>query len=422
MADIRYFIPPEQLEVEALEQIAHTASVPCVVHVAVMPDAHFGKGSTVGTVLATRDAVIPAAVGVDIGCGMIAVRTNLNVADVKAKLPEIRQGIERRIPLGIGPYGMNEKISISAASRIKELEDLASQLFDDSNWMDNRDSKWRNALGSLGGGNHFIEICIGTSIEDEGSTHWYGPEEVWVILHSGSRGVGNKTGTFWTKRAQEYAKTHNYFDYLPSPDLAWLSINSACYWNYLSELKWCQKFAELNRDEMMDRVLTELSYTLGTKCSADWCGTVFPLDYLKPIEVERINCHHNFTQMENHHGENLLVTRKGAIEAKEGMRGLIPGSMGACSYIVTGLGNSGSLNSAPHGAGRRMSRSKARKEFTKEGLAALMQKLGIEARVREAIVDEHPDSYKDIATVIDHARELIKPTHILSQLINIKGD
>jgi len=431
MADIRWFASTP--ESEAVAQVQQTASMPFVKHVAVMPDVHYGKGSTVGTVIATQGAVMPACVGVDIGCGMIAVRTNLNVADVRAKAKEIREGIERRIPVGIGPYGMNNNIHPSAARRIAILEEHQAR---EGINMDVRFKDWRKQLGSLGGGNHFIEVCVGKEVarnpDGDVLAERIDNDEVWVILHSGSRAVGNKTGSHWTKVAQAQAKRYQYDQWLPNPDLAYLIEQSQEYHDYIKELKWCQMFALLNREEMMDRVLWELNCTvLGVKATVtnvpcdhmDGClAPVVTFEKNPPIELERINCHHNFSKIENINGQNFLITRKGAIEAREGMRALIPGSMGARSYIVTGLGNPGSLFSAPHGAGRRMSRTKARANFTKEGLTELMQGLNIESRVREAVVDEHPGAYKDIDTVMEEAKELVRPTHVLSQIINVKGD
>jgi tRNA-splicing ligase RtcB len=395
------------IEPEAMAQVERTASLSFVRGVAVMPDVHFGKGSTVGTVVATRGAIMPACVGVDIGCGMIAVRTNLSSESVRPHLSTIREGIERRIPLGIGPYGMNSRILPSVEWRIADLEGLATVNFGDGvNYMNRRAKDWRMQLGSLGGGNHFIEVCVGYPIEEGFAPH--DDAAVWVILHSGSRGVGNKTGTHWTQVAQKQAKRYMYDSYLPDPDLAYLVEQSEDFHIYMKELFWCQHFAALNRNEMMDRVLEELVRTVMPKSGQ--------------IEVERINCHHNYVSREHHDGENVLITRKGAILASHGTRGLIPGSMGARSYITTGRGNPGAYASAPHGAGRRMSRTAARKQFTVEQVAKELADQGIEARVRSAIVDEAPGAYKDIDTVMNDACELVRPTHVLRQLVSVKGD
>lgn len=406
-----------QIEPEAMEQIERTASMPFVHGLAVMPDVHFGKGSTVGTVVATKGAIMPACVGVDIGCGMIAMRTNLTYAQVKPHLKDIREGIERRIPLGVGPRGMNTKLQIFTESRIRMLEDLALVYWDTPDFMAKRLKEWRLQLGSLGGGNHFIEVCVGFPCEgipigDPIPVSTYMGAEVWVILHSGSRGVGNKTGTFWTNVAKDQAKQFKYDTMLPDPDLAYLIEESREFHEYRKELNWCQRFAQLNRDEMMSRVVTELVYTLGLDYD--------PISAAMGLEVERINCHHNYVSEETHGEEKLLITRKGAISAADGVRGLIPGSMGARSFVVMGLGNSGSFRSAPHGAGRRMSRNAARKAFSLEQVRAEMQ--GIEANVRTGILDEAPGAYKDIDQVMNDAKELVRPTHVLQQIISVKGD
>jgi tRNA-splicing ligase RtcB (3'-phosphate/5'-hydroxy nucleic acid ligase) len=406
---IRWFA--SQVEDEAREQVERTASMPFVKGVAVMPDCHFGKGSTVGTVVATKGAIMPACVGVDIGCGMIAVRTTLTPESVRPHLKAIREGIERRIPVGVGGRGENSRVTGGASLRIGELMRLSVDLFGSALHMDQRAGSWQKQLGSLGGGNHFIEVCIGHPIE-EGfvGPHDDAQAEVWVILHSGSRGVGNKTGTHWTRVAKEQAKRFMYADWLPDGDLAYLIQGTPEFEQYMKELQWCQEYAHLNREEMMDRVITELWHTVqGGRDDGQ-------------IEIERINCHHNYVSRENHDGDNVLITRKGAILAAEGVRGLIPGSMGARSFITTGLGNPGAYRSAPHGAGRRMSRTAARKQFTVEGVTAEMEAQGIESRIREAIVDEAPGAYKDIDVVMADAAPLVRPTHVLRQIVSVKGD
>jgi tRNA-splicing ligase RtcB len=427
---IRWFT--EDVEPEARNQVERTASMPFVAGVAVMPDVHFGRGSTVGTVVATRGAVMPACVGVDIGCGMIAVRTRLTPDQVRSHVAAIREGIERRIPVGIGQRGQNSRIQATASLRVGELFDLSDKLFGSKLHMDQRSPDWKNQLGSLGGGNHFIEVCVGQPwlVTDgghvgvnEGFSLDPKDEEVWIILHSGSRGVGNRTGTFWTKTAQKLPKHYMNGVDLPDPDLAALVEGTPEFDQYMRELHWCQEFARLNREEMMDRVVMELATTvLGFKpvLAHYELGNLANAGHL--IEVERINCHHNYVRAEEHDGEQVYVTRKGAISAAVGERGLIPGSMGARSYIVTGLGNPEGFHSAPHGAGRRMSRGAARKAFTLEGVRAELEAQGIEARVREAIVDEAPGAYKDIDRVMADAATLVRPTHVLRQLVSVKGD
>src|SRR5438477_348171 len=381
------FAPPQTIEPEAIQQIENTASMPFIFkHVAVMPDCHYGKGATVGTVLATTGAIIPAAVGVDIGCGMIAVKTRLQREDIKDPAA-IRAGIERRIPMSAGKN--NRTITDSARPRVDELNKLAKR---DYNAID---ANWQVALGTLGGGNHFIELAT-----DETNT-------VWATLHSGSRGIGNKIGNLYIRRAQEIARKNGVA--LPDRDLAFLTEGTKEFDEYVRDLQWAQQFAKLNRDEMMDRVMIELSRSLHGDSS-----------HMAELEVQRINCHHNFTQREEHFGRQVWVTRKGAIEARRGMWAMIPGSMGTRSYIVTGLENPMAFKSAPHGAGRRMSRTKARKSFTMADLEAAMK--GIEFRRSAVLLDEIPSAYKDIDEVMDNARELVEIKYVLKQFVNVKGD
>jgi len=389
------FLDPETIEAEALEQIKNTASIPFLYHhVAVMPDTHYGKGSTVGTVLPTKGAIIPAAVGVDIGCGMIAVRTNLKKEDL-GDLSIIRKSIERSIPMSAGKF--NNSITESAQKRISELEGLCCGENDlrGKNYYDKFSNNWKESLGTLGGGNHFIEICL----DEEGT--------VWVTLHSGSRGVGNAIGNHYIKQAQKLMKS--MFITLADEDLAYLPEDSELFNDYIRDLRWAQHFALLNREEMMDRVLKDISYAVFKENG-----------HQKYFEIERINCHHNFTQIEEHFNHNVWITRKGAIQAKTGMKGMIPGSMGTRSYIVEGLENKMSYNSAPHGAGRRMSRSKAKTAFTMEDFDKAM--VGIEHRRSDILIDELPLAYKDIDIVMDNAKELVKVQYILKQILNVKGD
>jgi len=384
------FLPWESIEPEAQGQILNTARMPFVFkHVAVMPDCHYGKGATVGTVLPTDGAVIPATVGVDIGCGMIAVRTPLTRPDI-TDAAKVRAGIERRIPMSAGKN--NAKLTDTASARVQELEDLAKR--DRAN-PDQYDKNWRLALGTLGGGNHFIELAEDT----QGS--------VWVTLHSGSRGVGNKIGNHYIKVAQDLCKKMHVA--LPDRDLAYLPESHPAFDAYLRELNWAQQFAFQNRNEMMDRVLAEVS------------DAVYGEDgHQADLELQRINCHHNFTQKEHHFGRNVWVTRKGAIQAREGMWAMIPGSMGTRSYIVVGKQNEMSFHSAPHGAGRRYSRTKARSLFNMGDLRKAMA--GIEFRDSKVLLDEIPGAYKDIDEVMEHAKDLVDVKYVLKQFVNVKGD
>lgn len=379
-----------QIDDNTLVQAEETATMPFIhPHVALMPDAHSGKGSAVGTVIPTRDAVIPAAVGVDIGCGMIAVRTQFSKADVDDNdrtLGELREIVEASIPLSPGNYNLTEALGKwYAQPKIEELEARAEK--DDVDLS--HSPKWREQLGSLGGGNHFIELCL-----DE-------TDRVWLFLHSGSRGVGNKIAQKHIKVAQQLCKTW-HID-LPNRDLAYLPQGVPEFWEYIRELRWAQRFAYLNRAEMMDR----FAHVFG-----EWIGTSVQ-------ESERINCHHNYTEQEEHYGEKVWLTRKGAVNAHEGVKAVIPGSMGTRSYVVSGKGNRSGLCSAPHGAGRRFSRTEARKRFTEADLEARME--GIEYRHGAEWIDEIPDAYKDIDVVMEDAKDLVEVLHELRQILNVKG-
>lgn len=354
-------------------------------HIALMPDAHLGKGATVGSVIPTLGAIIPAAVGVDIGCGMVAVRTQLITDHFTDDLARLRHSIERAVPLSAGRY--NRTVAATAAPRIAELEERAKEAgFDPASYVKN----WRLQLGTLGSGNHFIEVTA----DETGA--------VWLFLHSGSRGIGNKIAVHHIKIAAQQCVAAEIS--LPDRDLAYLVEGTPEFDRYLAELTWAQHFALLNREEMMDRMIDCVRHWLDGEVS----------------ELERINCHHNFTAREHHYGKDVWLSRKGAIEASEGKAGLIPGSMGTASYVVTGKGNPVSLNSSPHGAGRAYSRTKARKSFTQQDLRAAM--VGIEYRDTAAFIDEIPAAYKDIDQVMADAADLVEVRHTLRQLVNVKGD
>lgn len=375
-----------------IEQAKQTAAMPFVhPHVALMPDAHAGKGSAVGTVIPTVGAIVPAAVGVDIGCGMIAARTVYSAGEIAGRdLSALRQSIESAIPLSPGNYNSATDRYSFTAERITDLEERA-----EFNNVDLRHSpKWREQLGSLGGGNHFIELCL-----DE-------QDRVWMFLHSGSRGVGNKIAQKHIKIAQKLCD--RWFINIPDRDLAYLPEGTPEFADYLAELNWAQRFALSNRAEMMDRFRQAFAHWMGVS-KAD----------AQTIEAERINTHHNYTQQENHGGRNVWLTRKGAIDAHDGVMGIIPGSMGTRSYIVRGKGNPAGLCSAPHGAGRQFSRTEARRRFTADDLAAAMA--GIEYRHGDAWIDEIPQAYKSIDVVMADASDLVSIEHELRQLLNVKG-
>lgn len=389
------WLDPSAIEPQALEQLHNISEMPFLFkHLAVMPDCHLGKGATVGSVIATDSAIIPAAVGVDIGCGMIAVKTSLFSKDLPANLEKLRLGIERRIPLGAGKG--NGEVKGSALERVLQLEkkeNLSSTGEEDP--YDSLHKHWRESLGTLGSGNHFIEISL-----DE-------TDRVWVVLHSGSRGIGNTIAQKHIKVAQGMCE--EMFVALKDKDLAYLPESTSAFYEYIRDLHWAQEFALLNREEMMDRVLTELSYTLYGKNGCQ-----------KDIEIERINCHHNFTQQEHHFGRNVWITRKGAIQMRTGQLGVIPGSMGTRSYIVSGKQNDLAFHSAPHGAGRRFSRNEARKRFTMQDFE--LQMAGIECRHSKELIDELPTAYKDIDEVMENAKELVDIKHVLKQILSVKGD
>ena len=382
------FIPLNEIEPQALLQAERIARMPFIhKHVALMPDVHLGKGATVGSVIATDGAIIPAAVGVDIGCGMIASKTNLRSSDLPDSLDRIRMDIEDAIPTGIGKAGRNDTIGNNASLLLEpngvewngEGHKRASEL----------DSGWELQLGTLGGGNHFIEVCV-----DE-------TERVWIVLHSGSRGIGNKMAVKHMRIASKLMDAGNII--LEDRDLAYLTEQTPEFDAYIADLQWAQEFAYRSRREMMQRVLRVMGvHVPGTR------------------SLELVNSHHNFTNVEQHFGKFVWVTRKGAVRARRGQLGIIPGSMATGTYIVSGLGNADSFESSPHGAGRTMSRTQARKMFTVEDLQKRME--GISSRVRESIVDEHPDSYKDINKIIEYSAPLVEVKHTLRQVLNVKGD
>jgi tRNA-splicing ligase RtcB len=386
---IKIWAPENEIETQAIAQLKNIASLPFVFkHVAAMPDVHLGLGATVGSVIATKGAVIPAAVGVDIGCGMMAVQIEANLDLVKEKVKEIRHSIERSIPVG---FGQNKHCTDAALSWYgwESWGDLHAPSLTRSGSLELR-AKAMNQMGSLGGGNHFIELCEDT----EGG--------FWVMLHSGSRGVGNQVANVHINHAKGEMK--KLFIDLSDPDLAYYVEGTKEYDNYISDLHWCQEYAYHNRQVMMGRVLKDLRHAL----------KVDSLNVLRSV-----NCHHNYASKENHYGENVLVTRKGAVRARSGDMGIIPGSMGTRSYIVEGLGNSESFHSCSHGAGRKMSRTKAKANFTIADLEA--QTVGVECRKDSGVLDEIPGAYKDIDKVMENQKDLVKVVAQLKQFMCIKG-
>ncbi|RNF83118.1 RtcB family protein [Montanilutibacter psychrotolerans] len=380
------------LEEQAHRQLQNIAALPFVgPWVAVMPDVHLGKGATVGSVVPTRGAIIPAAVGVDIGCGMAAVRTTLRAADLPDNLALLRSSIERAVPVGNGPGGDHRKLPDSIATRLAHsgLADRLATIKDKHRKI--RTDKLHNQTGTLGGGNHFIEVCLDES------------DAVWVMLHSGSRGTGNLIGTYFIERAREELARRVLGFHLPDRDLAFFLEGEPLFDDYVEAVSWAQDYARNNREAMMARVLHEMRQRL-------------PKFQLEKLAV---NCHHNYVQREQHHGESLLVTRKGAVSAREGELGIIPGSMGTRSYIVRGKGNPDSFHSCSHGAGRVMSRTQARLSITlKQHREATAH---VECRKDAAVIDESPAAYKSIDAVMAAQSDLVEVVHTLRQVVCIKG-
>ena len=380
------------LEAQAHQQLRNIAEMPFVgPWVAVMPDVHLGIGATVGSVIPTKGAIIPAAVGVDIGCGMAAVRTTLRADDLPDDLSRLRSAIERSIPVGNGPGGDHRKLpdsidTLIAGSglvpRLDAIKDKHRKI---------RTDKLDRQIGTLGGGNHFIELCL----DETGA--------VWVMLHSGSRGTGNMIGSYFIERAREALGKRVLGYHVPDRDLAFFLEGEPLFDDYVEAVGWAQDYARTNREAMMQRVLAELRRQL-------------PKFQLEKLAV---NCHHNYVQQETHGGDELLVTRKGAVRAGAGELGIIPGSMGTRSYIVRGLGNDDSFHSCSHGAGRVMSRTQARKSITlKQHREATAH---VECRKDDGVIDESPAAYKDIDAVMAAQADLVEVLHTLRQVLCVKG-
>lgn len=378
---IKLWTDVNEVESQALDQLKNIAALPWVFkHVAVMPDVHYGKGATVGSVIAMKNAVSPAAVGVDIGCGMGAVLTNLTASDLPESLKAIRDQIERDVPVGFNRHKDTDLVSGKQADFMNTFDTLRCPKV--------QDLKTNSAaqLGTLGGGNHFIEVCL-----DE-------KDRVWVVLHSGSRNIGKTLAEYHINIARGLA--HNAE--LPDRDLAVFLKGTQEMQDYRNDLMWAQQYAFENRDLMKDLVMKSLRRHLP-----------------QIAEVDFIACHHNYVSEETHFGEDVIVTRKGAINADAGKMGIIPGSMGTRSYIVRGKGNAESFCSASHGAGRRLSRGAAKREFTEADILA--QTAGVECRKDSGVLDEIPGAYKEIEAVMRNQRDLVEIVHTLKQVVCIKG-
>jgi tRNA-splicing ligase RtcB len=386
------------VEEAAKQQLANTARMPFIYkHIAAMPDVHLGKGSTIGSVIPTLGAVIPAAVGVDIGCGMMAAKTTLRANDLPDNLGPLRSAIEHSVPHGMSPktrsYKGRDKGSWDTPPTAVDQAWLL--LKDEFDVICQKTPKLKNTnnykhLGTLGTGNHFIEICL----DEEGA--------VWFMLHSGSRGVGNAIGTYFIEKAKEDMRTH--FINLPDDDLAYLPEGTKHYDDYIEAVGWAQRFARTNREVMMQNLIAAVRTVIK-----------------KPFEthVEAVNCHHNYVQQERHFGKDVLVTRKGAVSARAGELGIIPGSMGAKSFIVRGKGNPESFNSCSHGAGRTMSRNEAKRRFTVADHEKATE--GVECRKDANVIDEIPMAYKDIDAVMAAQQDLVEVVHTLKQIVCVKG-
>jgi tRNA-splicing ligase RtcB (3'-phosphate/5'-hydroxy nucleic acid ligase) len=386
------------VEAGAREQLARLARMPFIYrHVAVMPDVHIGKGSTIGSVIPTEGAVIPAAVGVDIGCGMMAAKTTLRAEDLPDNLARLRSAIEQAIPHGMSPRTRNARgrdagswdsppAPVDAGwARLKPgFDELCRK------WPKLRATNNYKHLGTLGSGNHFFEVCL----DEEGA--------VWLMLHSGSRGVGNAIGSHFIELARQDMRRHAAN--LPDQDLAYLEEGSAHYDDYVEAVGWAQQFARTNREVMMHNLVAALRRVIAK-----------PFD----AHVEAVDCHHNYVQRERHFGKDVLVTRKGAVSARAGELGIIPGSMGARSFIVRGKGNPDSFTSCSHGAGRMMSRTEAKRRFTVAD--QVRATAGVECRKDEGVIDEIPMAYKDIDAVMAAQRELVEVVHTLRQIVCVKG-
>ncbi|MCP4258053.1 MAG: RtcB family protein [Planctomycetes bacterium] len=396
---IRHWTRGVHMDQNTISQLRDIANLPFIhKHVAAMPDAHVGKGATVGSVIATKGAVVPSAVGVDIGCGMCAVMTSLRASDLPDNLHLLRCMIEQAVPHGrTAPVGntldkgaFNNALPVSHEARWLSLKDTYETIV--AKHPKIRGKVTHQHMGTLGGGNHFIEICLDES------------DRVWVMLHSGSRGVGNRIGQYFIEQAKLEMERYFIGDYLPNSDMAYLVENTEIFDDYVQAVQWGQDYAMQNRAAMLDATLEALSRFLGRPFS---------------LIEKAVNCHHNYIDRENHFGENVWVTRKGAVRARAKDLGIIPGSMGTGSFIVRGLGNKDSFCSCSHGAGRVMSRGEAKRRITMEDHAKAMS--GIEARLDEEVLDESPAAYKDIGAVMNAQNDLVEVLYRLRQIVNIKG-
>ena len=392
---IKAWIKGVELEDQARQQLYNITSLPFIhSHIAVMPDVHWGKGATVGSVIPTIDAVIPAAVGVDIGCGMMAVKTSLVATDLPDNLFALRTEIERRVPHGRtnhGKKGDRGAWEHVPQTYLKDFDYKGLKLITDKHPIIKDAAKRAlHHIGTLGTGNHFIEVCL-----DESNA-------IWVVLHSGSRGIGNRIGTYFIELAKKDLQSSGA--HLLDKDLAYLKEGTQYFNDYIKAVTWAQNFAKLNREMLMQACISAIS-----------CIITKPFIY----NLMAVNCHHNYVRKEYHFGKTVWLTRKGAVCASKGVLGIIPGSMGARSFIVRGKGNPDSFESCSHGAGRKISRDEAKKKYTLEDHVKATQ--GVECRKDKGVIDETPMAYKNIDKVIEAQSDLIEVVHILKQVLCIKG-
>lgn len=378
----------DDIDAAAARQLQNVAALPFVHHhVAAMPDVHWGLGATIGSVIPTVGAIVPAAVGVDIGCGMNALRLSLRADQLPDNLAGLRAQIERDVPVGFAghPDGRWCEAGLGrVAAGLKRIQAKYPVI----------DARWQSQLGSLGGGNHFIELCLDES------------DRVWIMLHSGSRGIGNRIGQFFIEQARREMERLDIR--LPDRDLAYLAEGGEIFDDYVEAVDWAQHYALENRRQMVRLILAALRHQVAQVRLPDFSVT-----------DEAIECHHNYVAHEHHYGRDVLLTRKGAIRARKGDLGIIPGSMGARSYIVRGKGDPESFCSCAHGAGRRMSRAEAKRRFNRADLAA--QTEGVECRKDKGVIDEIPGAYKDIDTVMANQTALVDVVHTLKQVLTVKG-
>lgn len=380
----------DEIDDKSRQQLSNIASLPFVHHhIAAMPDVHVGIGATVGSVIATHKAIIPAAVGVDIGCGMVACQLSLTANEIDEKaLKKVFNQISRDVPVGRAQH-QEGKEQINAVNHFVARLEILTSKHPELLKSFGKYSKWVNQMGTLGGGNHFIEVCL-----DENNN-------LWLMLHSGSRGIGNAMADYFIKLAK--SDMEKWMIHLPDQNLAYFPEGNEYFNDYVEAVTWAQEYAMQNRQCMIELVIAALHQHLPEFS----------------IVNEVINCHHNYVEKEHHYGENVWVTRKGAIRARVGDMGIIPGSMGARSYIVRGRGNPESFNSSAHGAGRKMSRTEAKKRFTEADMVS--QTAGVICRKDKGVVDEIPGAYKDIDTVMANQADLTETLHTLKQVLCVKG-